>query len=101
MKYTNLNQIERECISKSVNNLINLYEIKNENFKMINVLKKASFYGHRQSTEFLGLFYYDLENYFEAKIYFKRCINLLTGKIKVYYSNLLRNCLINIEKKKN
>lgn len=72
--------------------------MKNENIKLINVLKKASFYGHKQSTEFLGLFYYDLENFFEAKIYFQRCIQLLNGKIRMYYYNLLQNCIINLDK---
>jgi hypothetical protein len=91
---------EKLYVSNSINNLMTFYEDNKDFVKLINMLKKASFYGHKSSTEFLGLFYYDLEKYYEAKYYFKICQNQLSGKLKEYYCNLFTDCLFKLNQLK-
>lgn len=100
VKYCTLTQKEKLCVSNSINILMNFYEHNNDLLKLINMLKKASFYGHNSSSEFLGLFYYNLEDYYEAKHYIQLFQSQITGKLNVYYCNLLTNCLVQLNQLK-
>jgi tetratricopeptide (TPR) repeat protein len=96
VKYSSLSPSEKLCVSNSINNLMDFYEDKKDFCKIIFMLRKASFYGHKSSTEFLGLFYYEVEDYYEAKHFLQLCVNQISSKLRMYFSELLHNCLIQL-----